>query len=96
MLCQDIHVPFFKQYFLLILKDVLSVLTDTSHKSGFKLQQHILLQLISAVESGTVAEAAPKQKVMEFLWDLISKSFPTLNHSQAPSFEPRDSLLKLF
>ncbi|CAJ1394899.1 unnamed protein product [Effrenium voratum] len=82
----NIYVPFFKQYFFLILQDVLCVLTDTFHKSGFKLQQHILLQLILAVESGTLKEAAPKQQVMEFLFDLIGKSFPTLNKSQVEIF----------
>jgi len=80
------NVAFFKQYYFLILQDVLCVLTDTSHKSGFKLQQHILLQLIVAVENGTLAEAAPKKQVMEFLFNLIGKSFPTLNQSQVEIF----------
>mmetsp|Transcript_82753 Transcript_82753/g.267996 ORF Transcript_82753/g.267996 Transcript_82753/m.267996 type:complete len:1111 (-) Transcript_82753:67-3399(-) len=83
---QHVFVGFFKQYYFTLLQDILCVLTDTFHKSGFKLQQHILLQLISAVESGVLNEAAPKQKVMEYLYDLIGKSFPTLHRSQAEIF----------
>ncbi|CAE8686300.1 unnamed protein product, partial [Polarella glacialis] len=82
----QVYVPFFKQYFFVLLQDLLSVLTDTFHKSGFKLQQHILLQLVNAVECGLLNEAAPKQRVMEFLFDLIGKSFPTLHRSQVEIF----------
>ncbi|CAE7209261.1 Xpo1 [Symbiodinium necroappetens] len=82
----SIYVPFFKQYYFLILQAVIGVLTDTSHKSGFKLQQHILLQLIVAAENQMLSDAAPKQRVMEFLFELIGKSFPTLNKSQAEIF----------
>mmetsp|Transcript_37722 Transcript_37722/g.99798 ORF Transcript_37722/g.99798 Transcript_37722/m.99798 type:complete len:1108 (+) Transcript_37722:22-3345(+) len=79
-------VSFFKQYYFTLLQDILFVLTDTFHKSGFKLQQQILLQLIGAAESGQLAEAFPKQQVMEFLYDLIGKSFPMLHRSQAEIF----------
>jgi len=82
----QVYVGFFKQYYFTLLQDILCVLTDTFHKSGFKLQQHILLQLVGAVECGLLNEAAPKQRVMEFLFDLIGKSFPTLHRSQAEIF----------
>jgi exportin-1 len=82
----QVYVPFFKQYYFILIQDVLGVLTDTFHKSGFKLQQHVLMQLVSAVENGLLADAAPKQRVMEFLFDLITKSFPTLHRSQAEIF----------
>merc|ERR1711920_983317 len=78
--------PFFKQYYFLLLQDILAVLTDTFHKSGFKLQQHILLQLVNASECGLLPEVAPKQRVMEFLYDVIGKSFPALNRSQIEIF----------
>jgi len=81
-----VFVPFFKQYYFTLLQDVLSVLADTLHRSGFKLQQHILLQLILAAETGKLNEVAPKQGVMEFLFDLIGKSFPTLHRSQVEIF----------
>jgi len=82
----QVYVPFFQQYYFKLLQDILSVLTDTLHKPGFKIQQHILLQLMHAVECGLLNEAAPKQRVMEFLYDLIGKSFPTLHRSQVEIF----------
>jgi len=82
----QVFVPFFKQYYFTLLQDILSVLADTLHRSGFKLQQHILLQLVLAAESGQLAEAAPKQRVMEFLFDLIGKSFPMMHRSQVEIF----------
>jgi exportin-1 len=82
----QVFVPFFKLYYFTLIQDVLGVLTDTFHKSGFKLQQHVLMQLIGAVESGLLAEAAPKQRVMEYLFDVITKSFPTLHRSQVEIF----------
>lgn len=83
----QVYVPFFQQYYFKLLQDILSVLTDTLHKPGFKIQQHILLQLTHAVENGLLNEAGcSKQRVMEFLYDLIGKSFPTLHRSQAEIF----------
>jgi len=82
----QVYLPFFKQYYFTLLQDVLSVLSDTFHKSGFKLQQHILLQLVHAAECGQLNEVAPKQRVMEFLFDLIGKSFAMLHRSQVEIF----------
>mmetsp|Transcript_28055 Transcript_28055/g.61251 ORF Transcript_28055/g.61251 Transcript_28055/m.61251 type:complete len:1100 (+) Transcript_28055:127-3426(+) len=82
----QVYGPFFQQYYFTLLQDVLCVLTDTLHKAGFKLQQQILLQLINAVESGLLNEVYTKQRVMEFLFDLIGKSFPTLHRSQVEIF----------
>merc|ERR1719401_718275 len=67
----QVYVSFFSQYYFTLLQDILSVLTDTLHKAGFKLQQQILLQMILAVENGLLDEVAPKQRVMEYLFDLI-------------------------
>merc|ERR1719471_1265227 len=61
----QVYVPFFKEYYFKLLQDILSVLTDTFHKSGFKLQQHILLQLIRAVECSLLKDVVDKQQVME-------------------------------
>jgi exportin-1 len=82
----QMYQPFFGQYYFTLLQDVLSVLTDTFHKSGFKLQQQILMQLIQASENGKLPEVAPKQRSMEFLFDLVGKSFPTLHRSQVEIF----------
>lgn len=83
----QIYIGFFKQYYLSLLQDILSVLTDTLHKPGLQLQQTILMQLISAVASGKLAEAdLPKQRAMECLYGLIGKSFPSLHEKQVEIF----------
>jgi len=82
----QVYQNFFKQYYYTLMQDILCVLTDTFHKSGFKLQQQIMLQLIAASENGLLNEVFPKQRVMEFLFDMIGKSFPTLHRSQAEIF----------
>jgi len=82
----QVYIGFFKQYYFTLLQDVLSVVTDTLHKAGFKLQQHIMLQLILAVENGLINEVAPKQRVMEYLFELIGKSFPNMHRHQAEIF----------
>jgi len=66
----DISAMFYKTYFLSLLQDVFYVLTDTFHKSGFKLQATILLHMFTAVESGTVNTP---------LWDLNLVTEPTTN-----------------
>eukprot|EP00405_Crypthecodinium_cohnii_P037941 CAMPEP_0206547162 /NCGR_PEP_ID=MMETSP0325_2-20121206/13138_1 /ASSEMBLY_ACC=CAM_ASM_000347 /TAXON_ID=2866 /ORGANISM="Crypthecodinium cohnii, Strain Seligo" /LENGTH=1109 /DNA_ID=CAMNT_0054046427 /DNA_START=312 /DNA_END=3641 /DNA_ORIENTATION=- len=82
----QVYNSFFNLYYFPVLQDVLCVLTDTFHKSGFKLQQQILQQLLSVAAMNVAPEIAPKQKVMEFLFDLIGKSFPTLHRSQVEIF----------
>jgi len=82
----QVYVGFFGQYYFTLLQDILSVVTDTLHKAGFKLQQQILLQLVLAVENGLLTEVAPKQRVMEHTFGLIGKSFPMLHKSQAEIF----------
>ena len=45
---------FFQQYFLGIMQDVFFVLTDTDHKSGFKLQSMVLARLFQLVQTGAI------------------------------------------
>lgn len=47
---------FYRIYFKSILNDILSVLTDTFHRPGFKLHAQILMHLIGAVGSGRITE----------------------------------------
>ncbi|KAI0563913.1 exportin 1 [Gracilaria domingensis] len=47
---------FYRIYFKLILNDILSVLTDTFHRPGFKLHAMTLMHLIGAVGSGRITE----------------------------------------
>eukprot|EP00929_Paragymnodinium_shiwhaense_P072147 TRINITY_DN36620_c0_g1_i1.p1 TRINITY_DN36620_c0_g1~~TRINITY_DN36620_c0_g1_i1.p1 ORF type:complete len:1124 (+),score=340.44 TRINITY_DN36620_c0_g1_i1:201-3572(+) len=84
----QVYVSFFNVYYYKILQDILAALTDTLHKAGFKLQQHILLQLINAADCGLLQESTVggKQRVIEFLGELVGKSFPTLHRSQVEIF----------
>lgn len=45
---------FFQQYFLSIVQDIFFVLTDTDHKSGFKLQSVLLARMFQLVEQNTI------------------------------------------
>ena len=45
---------FFQQYYLGIMQDVFFVLTDTDHKSGFKLQSMVLARLFQLVQTGAI------------------------------------------
>lgn len=45
---------FFHQYFLSILQDIFFVLTDTDHKSGFKLQSLLLARMFQLVETNQI------------------------------------------
>lgn len=47
---------FYKSYFKVVLNDILSVLTDTFHRPGFRLHAIILMHLISAICSSNVTE----------------------------------------
>lgn len=49
-----IAAVFYQQYFVSLLQDVFFVLTDTDHKSGFKLQCMLLARMFHLVESGSV------------------------------------------
>ena len=45
---------FFQQYFLSIVQDIFFVLTDTDHKSGFKLQSLLLARMFQLVETNQI------------------------------------------
>mmetsp|Transcript_52155 Transcript_52155/g.124265 ORF Transcript_52155/g.124265 Transcript_52155/m.124265 type:complete len:1113 (-) Transcript_52155:113-3451(-) len=82
----QVYIGFFTQYYFTLLQDILSVLTDTMHKAGFKLQIQIMMQLISVTERNLLQEAVTKQRCMEFMHDLLTKSFTTLHRSQVETF----------
>lgn len=63
---------FFQQYFLSIVSDIFYVLTDTDHKSGFKLQSALLARMFQLVETNTIQ--AP-------LYDPAQVSDPNLSNS---------------
>ena len=45
---------FFQQYFLSIIQDIFFVLTDTDHKSGFKMQSVLLARMYQLVEMNVI------------------------------------------
>lgn len=82
---------FYRIYFKSILNDILSVLTDTFHKPGFKLHAMILMHLIAAVGSGRVADPIWTQDDAE---EIALAS----NHNTAPASNAiylRNHLMKI-
>lgn len=45
---------FFQQYFLSIVQDIFFVLTDTDHKSGFKLQSVLLARMFQLADANAI------------------------------------------
>jgi len=62
---------FFQQYFLSILQDIFFVLTDTDHKSGFKLQSVVLARLYQLIELNVIQTP---------LFDPAQVSDPSMNN----------------
>ena len=95
---QQIANAFFQSYFISILQDIFFVLTSTSHKSGFKLQCLIMIQLFQFVETGgitaplydTATVANPNMTNVEyvrgFVVDLLLRAFPHLHQMQIQRF----------
>ncbi|BAM39888.1 uncharacterized protein TOT_020000160 [Theileria orientalis strain Shintoku] len=80
---------FCSTFYYLLLTEVLSVLTDTLHKSGFRLQTQILKILIKIVVNGMVEDSTKdltKLGVMNFLANLFTRSFPSLHRKQIEAF----------
>ncbi|KAI9352486.1 CRM1 C terminal-domain-containing protein [Zopfochytrium polystomum] len=85
---------FFQTYFLSILQDVFFVLTNSFHKSGFKLQSMILALMFQIVETGQLVAPLfdpsqvgnPNLTNQEFLRDhvmvLLQNAFQHLQRSQ--------------
>ncbi|KAA8495821.1 Protein EXPORTIN 1A [Porphyridium purpureum] len=69
----------FQRYFRMILNEILSVLTDTLHKPGFKLQSLILMHLLGIVTSGVLKEPIWNQDNSQ------DNALATSNGTQPPS-----------
>jgi len=88
---------FYQKFFVLIMNEVFAVLTDSSHKPGFKLQAEILTTMFNLVETGMIAAPlfdlsahAPGTTnplfLRQHLAALFSSSFPNLVRSQVETF----------
>lgn len=81
---------FYSQYFLNVLQDVFFVLTDTDHKSGFKLQSIVLARMFQLVDTDAIqtplfdpatavgGNANNSVFVREFAASLLTNAFPHL------------------
>ncbi|KAJ3088258.1 Karyopherin transporter [Quaeritorhiza haematococci] len=90
---------FFQTYFLSLLQDIFYVLTNSLHKSGFKLQSMILMQMFALAADSRVITAPlfsasqvpnPNMTNAEFLkeyvGDLLQRAFPHLQTVQIRQF----------
>lgn len=92
----EIITQFYQSYYTKIITEVFSIMTDTFHKPGFKLQSKILHMLFTTVQNGEmingpiwdVAEkgqnAFPNNAafVGRFVFDLLQSSFPNMTSNQ--------------
>ncbi|KAJ3388329.1 Karyopherin transporter [Entophlyctis sp. JEL0112] len=95
---QSISNAFYQTYYLSILQDVFFVLTNTFHKSGFKMQSVILAQMFQMVDSGQISAPLfnpaaipnPNMSNSEFLREpvmvLLHNAFPHLQPNQIRTF----------
>ena len=88
---------FYQLFLLALIQDVLAVMTDRLHKSGFKMHATLLLHMCHLVQMNQVtvplfdvATAPPGQTNSAFLRDHISNilisSFPNLTKAQVKLF----------
>jgi len=78
---------FYGVYYKRLVGEVFSVLTDRMHKAGFASHTRILGLLIQIVNRGTLSEGViSKQQAMEYLMEVLSKSFQTVTRPQLEAF----------
>lgn len=77
---------FCSQYYFALLRDVLSVLTDTMHKAGFSGQVHLLLVLTQALPKVEQLGVSTKQAVSDYVVNLLCQSFQTVQRAQVEYF----------
>ncbi|KAF8831340.1 hypothetical protein HHX47_DHR1000695 [Lentinula edodes] len=89
---------FFQQYFLSIVQDIFFVLTDTDHKSGFKLQSALLARMFELVELNAIQTPLydPSQVsdpnvtnsmfLREYTANLLKTAFPHIQPIQIQAF----------
>lgn len=84
--------PFYQHFFLPLLQDLLGIMTDRLHKSGFKLQTAALRQMLIAVQSGAVvaplfeAHIENVSGLKNYIVSLLIAAFPNLTKVQVQHF----------
>jgi len=90
----DAKQPFYRAFLLPLVQDVLAVMTDRLHKSGFKLHATLLRHLFHLVEAGHVTVplfdggAYPSNQAFlrDHVANLLATSFPNLGRQQIVDF----------
>ncbi|KAG5728342.1 Exportin-1 [Termitomyces sp. T112] len=91
---EDVSNAFFQQYFLSIVQDTFFVLTDTDHKSGFKLQSVLLARMFQLVETNAIRTPLfePSQTtsnaayLREYTANLLKNAFPHVQPTHVVNF----------
>jgi exportin-1 len=93
--------PFYQTFLLPLIQDVMVIMTDRCHKSGFKSQASVLMHIFHLVEAGGVTaplfdpSALPpgaqipannSQFLKEHVANLLMGAFPNLTHAQVIAF----------
>jgi exportin-1 len=90
-----ISQPFYQSFLLVLIEQVMGVLTDRLHKSGFRQQASVLMHLFHLVQKGQVAvplfnAAGPAADNANYLKEhvggLLLDAFPNLTKSQVVTF----------
>ncbi|KAL8275579.1 hypothetical protein Esti_000530 [Eimeria stiedai] len=86
---REVLNDFCNTYYFSLMKEILLVLTDRLHRSGFKYQTLIFMALLRVVAFGLVrneANGLTQENVTKSLIDLLSRSFQTVNQKQVEAF----------
>ncbi|KAG6841670.1 Exportin-1 [Blastosporella zonata] len=91
---EPVSNAFFQQYFLSIVQDTFFVLTDTDHKSGFKLQSVVLARMFQLVETNMIKTPLfdPSQTtsnatyLREYTANLLKNAFPHVQPANVLNF----------
>ncbi|OLY83429.1 Exportin-1 [Smittium mucronatum] len=86
---------FFQTFYISLLQDILYVLTDSDHKSGFRSQCLVLSKLLEYIQSPIISvpiydpslgDMTNAEFVFKYIVDLLGNAFPNLNSMQLNAF----------
>jgi len=83
----EIAQPFYQQFLLLLLQDILAMLTDRLHKSSFKMHTTLLRHIFHLVETGSVGGRGRATDLFAPS-DVPALVFGPYSHVTAPLFDP--------
>ncbi|OMJ30299.1 Exportin-1 [Smittium culicis] len=86
---------FFQTFYIPLLQDILFVLTDSDHKSGFRSQCLVFSKLLEYIQSPIISvpilgnnsgEVSNSEFVFNYIVELLGNAFPNLNSMQLKAF----------